>query len=82
MLWNSYYRKSCIKPPPTPIPRGGLFISNTFKECLKRRGAYSFNPDDGISSPQRTRKQSGKAQVQEVRGHVAENQKQIRTCSW
>ena len=23
MLWNSYHRKSCIKPPPPPPPPAG-----------------------------------------------------------
>ena len=26
MLWNSYYRKSCIKPPP---PGGGAYLFQT-----------------------------------------------------
>ena len=41
-----------------------------------------FIKDDGSSSPFRTIIQSGKAQVQVVGGHAAEDQKQIRIYSW
>ena len=47
-----------------------------------RGGRILFSKDDGISSPQRAITQSKKAQVQEVRGHAAEDQKQIQSYSW
>ena len=42
--------------------------------CLIERGGSQFS--DGIGTPQRTRRLSGKAQVQEVGGNAAEDQKQ------
>ena len=36
------------------------------------RGLIQFGKEDGIISPERTRMQGGKAQVQEVKGHAAE----------
>ena len=48
----------------------------------EREGLIQFTKDGGISSPKRTRTQSGKAQVKEVGGHAAEVQTQIRTPSW
>ena len=48
----------------------------------EREGLIQFTKDGGISSPKRTRTQSGKAQVKEVGGHAAEVQTQIRTSSW
>ena len=41
-----------------------------------------FTKDGGISSPKRTRTQSGKAQVKEDGGDAAEVQTQIQTPSW
>ena len=60
-----------------------LLISNTYEGVRLNRegGLIQFSKEDGISSPQRTRMQSGKGQVQEVGGHVAEDQKQNRTSS-
>ena len=55
-------------------------IQNIIKDLSHAVEFITVNPlvdpggkgaDDGISSPKRTRIQSGKAQVQEVRGHVA-----------
>ena len=45
-------------------------------------GLNSFRKDDGMSSPQRTTKLSGKAQVQEGFRSCTEDQNQIQTSSW
>ena len=84
-MW-AIYRKSSNKPP------GGLFISNTgggggggllnWDGGLCESGRIYFSKDNGFNSPKRTKVDGGKAQVQEVGGHVAEDQTQIRTCSW
>ena len=60
-----------------------LLISNTYEGVRLNRegGLIQFSKEDSISSPERTRMQSGKGQVQEVGGHVAEDQKQNRTSS-
>ena len=51
------------------IETGGLF---------ERGHIYiQFSIEDGVDSPQRARMQSGKAQVQEVGDHTAEDQKQL-----
>ena len=57
-------------------PHGGLFISSPFEG----EGLIYFRKNDGISSPLRTRIQSGKAQVQDVLGHAPEDQN--RSSSW
>ena len=73
------YCKSSIKTP------GGLFISNPFEggliemEGLFERGGL-FNLE--MTMVRTRRIQSGKAQVQEVLGHAAEDQHQIQTSSW
>ena len=67
------YCKSSIKTPR------GLFTLSLFEEgrgLIETEGLIQFRKDDG------TRIQSRKAQVQEVRGHAVEDQKQIRTSSW
>ena len=70
---------------------GGGGISNTFRGGGvglietgpgEREGLIQFTKDGGISSPKRTRTQSGKAEVKEVGGHAAEVQTEIRTSSW
>ena len=73
---------------PLISPLGGLFISNTGGGgrgegggCLIETVSY-VRADDGFNSPKRTKVDSGKAQVPEVGGHAAEDQTQIRTCSW
>ena len=66
------YRKSSIKLP------GGLFISNPFG----RRGLFVLEKTMVSVLHKKTKIQSGKAQVQEVGGHAAEDQKEIRTSSW
>ena len=38
-------------------------------------GRYLISKEDSVWSSKRTRMQGGKAQVQEVRGHAAEDQK-------
>ena len=63
---------------------GGRDLTDTVVRELLQRWGGLFNLDnynDGIGSPLRTRIQSGKAQVQEVLGHAAEDQNQIRTSS-
>ena len=57
-------------PLPISVERlGGLF---------ERGHIYiQFSIGDGVNSPQRARMQSGKAQVQEVEDHTAEDQKQL-----
>ena len=56
--------------------QGGLFISNTFEEVLNRdREVYNY-------CLAKTMVSSGKAQVQEVGGHAAEDPTQIQTSSW
>ena len=78
------YRKSSIK---------GLFISSPFEAGggagLNRYGGLIsegglFNLDTTMVSVlhKKTRIQSGKAQVQKVLGHAAEDQNQIRASSW
>ena len=71
--------------PLLSIP-GGLFISSPFEGGggggLIESGGISFRNNDGISSSQRTRIPSGKAQVQEVLGHAVEDQNQIRSSGW
>ena len=61
----------------------GLFISNPFEGDSFERGALFKVAKRMVlvlsSSPKITRIRSGKAQVQEVGGHVAKDQKQIRT---
>ena len=49
---------------------------------METGGLFNFRNNDVISSPCRTTIQSGKAQVQEVLGHAAEDQNQIRSSSW
>ena len=44
----------------------------------EREGLIQFTKDGGISSPKRTRTQSGKAQVREFGGHVTQVQTSIR----
>ena len=44
----------------------------------EREGLIQFTKDGGISSPKRTRTQSGKAQVKEFGGHVTQVQTSIR----
>ena len=59
------YCKSSIKTPR------GLFTLSLFEEgrgLIETEGLIQFRKDDG------TRIQSGKAQVQEVRGHAVEDQ--------
>ena len=75
-----------ISPPPPPL--GGLFISNAFGGELNRDGGLireggSFNLTKMMVSVlhKELRIQSGKSQIQEVGGHAAEDQKQIRTSS-
>ena len=78
---HSDYRKSSIKLPPP----GELFISCPFDgggSLIETGGLFNFRNNDVISSPCRTTIQSGKAQVQEVLGHAAEDQNQIRSSSW
>ena len=67
-------------------PLGGLFILSPFEGGLTEMGGLlerggggliSFRNDNGISSPLRTRIQSGKVQVEEGLGHAAEDQNQI-----
>ena len=70
------YRKSSIKPP------GGLVISNTFEGgggLIWGRGGGFFNlaKHGVIGSPLRPRIKNGKAQVLEVGGHAAGDQKQL-----
>ena len=38
--------------------------------------------DSSVSSPERTRMQSGKAHLQQVGGQTGEDQKQIQTSRW
>ena len=38
--------------------------------------------DSTVSSPERTRMQSGKVHLQQVGGHTAEGQKQIQPSRW
>ena len=54
---------------------GGLF---------ERGGRIQFRKDDGVSSPERTRIQSGKTHLQEgsVGVLAVEDQNLIRTSSW
>ena len=58
---------------------GGLFNRDG---GLCESGLICFRRDDGFNSPKRTKVDSGKAQEREVGGHAAEDQTQIRTCSW
>ena len=73
---------------PLLSPPEGLFTSNTFegggglnrdwglnKFCKKKKKTVSLL----LKEP--TRMQSGNAQAQEVGGHAADDQKQIRTSS-
>ena len=71
--------KSSINPPP---PRAYLFQTGLGGGGLIREGGLIlFSEEGGISSPQKARMHSGKSQVQEVGGHAAEDQKQIRTSN-
>ena len=45
--------------------------------CVWGGGLISFSKDGVIGSPLRPRIKNGKAQVQEVGGHTAEDQKQL-----
>ena len=69
-----------LTPPP-----GGLFISITFEGggglCGGGGGAYLIYRTWWYQVSIRTRMQSGKAQVQDVRSHAAGHQKQIRTSN-
>ena len=78
------YLKSSIKPP------GRAYSFHTFEGgggggTLQRLGGLferghiyiQFSIEDDVNSPQRARMQSGKAQVQEVGDHTAEDQKQL-----
>ena len=75
------YLKSSIKPPRR------AYSFHTFEGggTLQRLGGLfetghiyiQFSIEDGVNSPQRARMQSGKAQVQEVGDHTAEDQKQL-----
>ena len=74
---------------PTGVGGGGLiYFKHIWRGGLnrdgpgEREGLIQFTKDGGISSPKRTRTQSGKAHVKEVGGHAAEVQTQIRTSSW
>ena len=61
---------SSLTVNPLLSSRWGLFISSSFEGAL-------FNLEKRMVSPERTRIQSGKAQV-----HAAEDQDQNRTSSW
>ena len=81
------YRKSSNKPPGSLIyfqhrrwDGGGGLLNRDGGLCGS--GLICFSRDDGFSSPKRTKVDRGKAQVREVGGHSAEDQTQIRTCSW
>ena len=60
--------------------RGGRLLNRDGVLC--ESGLIYFSKDDGFSSSKRTKVDSGKAQVREAGGHSAEDQTQIRTCSW
>ena len=80
-LFILFYLNPLLSPPE------GLFTSNTFE------GAGGLNRDWGLIQfskkkktvslllKEPTRMQSGNAQAQEVGGHAADDQKQIRTSS-
>ena len=62
---------------------GGRLLNRDGGLCeICESGLICFSRDDGFNSPKRTKVDSGKAQVREVGGHAAEDQTQIRTCSW
>ena len=72
------------------LPRGGggggglIYFKHIWRGGLnrdgpgEREGLIQFTKDGGISSPKRTRTQSGKAQVKEFGGHVTQVQTSIR----
>ena len=82
------YRKSSNKPPGRLIyfkhrrwgGGGGRLLNRDGVLC--ESGLIYFSKDDGFSSPKRTKVDRGKAQVREAGGYAAEDQTQIRTCSW
>ena len=82
-MW-AIYRKSSNKPPGRLIyfkhrrpggGGGGGLLNRDGGLCESWR--IYFSKDDGFNSSKRTKVDSGKAQVEEVGGHVAEDQKQI-----
>ena len=56
---------------------GLIEAGSLFQRGEGRGGVISFSKDGGITSLLRTIIRSGKAQVQEIVDHVAEDQKQI-----
>ena len=79
---NIIYRKSSFKSPPGG---GGLFIASSFDGGLIWEGA------GGLINLEKTmvsalHKELGskveKLKYKKVGGHAAEDQNQIRTCSW
>ena len=74
------YRKSSIKS----LAGAYLFQAHLSRGLIETRGLFVIilRNDDGISFPWRTRIRSGRANVQYVLGHAAEDQNQIRTSSW
>ena len=77
------YCKSSIRAP------GAYLFQSHLRGDLIETGAYLkggglFNLEKTMVSVlhKKPRIQSGNAQVQEVEGHAAEDQRQIRTSSW
>ena len=68
---------STVNPLISPSPPGGIFISSPFERGVIETGGLFNLAKTMVSIFHKI--QSGKAQVQDVEGHAAEDQKQFRT---